>query len=571
MSRSPSSTPWRRADSAPGPFGEELASHRSDERGRRWIYAPYDQLGAHCGPLAESAPRELGLVLIESRSKAERRPYHKQKLALVLANQRRFALEQARRGVAVRYLLHAGDPGEVLEASAAELGPLALQEPAERELRHELAPLVERGALHVLENEFWLTRSADFEASVGQGPPWRMDRFYRHLRRSRKLLMEADGSPVGGQFSFDADNRRPWRGDPPAPEPPRFRVDALLREVGELIECQFAAHPGQLDLGALPTSARHAQSTWAWAREQCLPAFGPYEDAFSQNSRGLFHTRLSPLINLGRLSAQQVLDEALTSDAPLASVEGFVRQLLGWREFVRHVHRASDGFRTWTGPARQGAEGAGDGGWARATDPAAPQPEPDSRWAGAWPSFLEAHEPLPAAYWGAPSGLACLDRVVREVWEDGYVHHIERLMILSNFATLLGVEPRELTDWFWVGFLDAYDWVVEPNVLAMGSFAVGDWMTTKPYVSGAAYLARMGDDCSSCAFDPKRDCPFARLYWAFLERNAERLRGNPRVAMPLRSVARRSATERAADAALYEHVRARLGAGLALSPEGLAG
>jgi len=185
---------------------------------------------------------------------------------------------------------------------------------------------------------------------------------------------------------------------------------------------------------------------------------------------------------------------------------------------------------------------------------------------GACPSALDADASVPPAYWGAPSGLACLDTVTSEVWETGYGHHITRLMVLSNLATLLGVSPREVTDWFWAAYTDAYDWVVEPNVLGMGTFALGDLFTTKPYVSGAAYIAKMSDYCGDCAFSPKRDCPITALYWDFLDRNEPRLRDNPRVAMPLRSLERRSNKRRDEDRRVRSWVMETLGAGEVLHP-----
>jgi deoxyribodipyrimidine photolyase-related protein len=183
------------------------------------------------------------------------------------------------------------------------------------------------------------------------------------------------------------------------------------------------------------------------------------------------------------------------------------------------------------------------------------------------PSVLGASGPLPPVFWGSPSGLACLDRVVADVWAEGYSHHITRLMVLANLATLLDVSPRELTDWFWVAYADAYDWVVEPNVLGMGTYAVGDLMTTKPYVSGAAYIARMSDYCESCAFDPATTCPITRLYWAFLARHEVRLRDNPRLRLPLQALRKRPAARREEDARTFQQVRSALGAGRTLSPQ----
>jgi len=503
-------------------FAEQLRARNPAPAGRRWIYVPYDQLTDRLGPLSRTPPGEAGVVLVEAPAKAARRPYHRQKLALILANQRHFALEQAARGVSVRYLV---SPGPSYADALRHLGPLTVMRPAERELRVELAALEN---VEFVPHEGWLTTTEQFEAACGD-PPWRMDAFYRRVRRDTGLLMRK-GKPAGGRFSFDKQNRDTWPGTPPAPAPPRFPRDPVKDEVGALIEREYAHHPGRLDLDALPATAADALSLWDRALERCLPLFGPYEDAMSRKSRSLFHTRIAALLNLHRLLPAGVVRDVAALDAPLASREGFVRQVLGWREFVRHVHEATDGFRT--SPS----------------------------------NLFGAAQPLPDAYWGRESGLACLDTVVNEVWEDGYSHHITRLMVLANIATLLDVSPRELTDWFWVAYVDAFDWVVEPNVLGMGTFATGDLMTTKPYVSGSRYIDRMSDYCGACAFDPQRDCPITSLYWAFLARHAERLADNPRLRMVLATLRKRPAARRTEDAAVFARVRETLAKGEVLQP-----
>lgn len=498
---------------------KRLKARETNPRGRRWLFVPYDQLSDRIGPLSREDPAELGVVVVESTWKAKRRPYHKQKLALVLANLRHFALEQAARGVAVRHVATTGRYRDALAPLVRELGPLRVMDPAERELRTDLAPLFETGGLARIPHEGWLTTTEQFEASAR---PWRMDAFYRRVRKETGILMDG-GKPVGGKYSFDAANRKPWHGDPPAPDLPTFSPDAITAEVGALVEEHFADHPGRLRLDRLPATIDDAESSWRWACESCLPEFGPYEDAMSARSTNLFHTRVSSLLNLHRLLPRRVVADVEGLDVPLNGKEGFIRQVLGWREFVRHVHVATDGFRDIETT-----------------------------------SFFDADEPLPAAYWGEPSGLACLDRVVESVWEEGYSHHITRLMVLSNLATLLDLSPRALTDWFWVAYTDAYDWVVEPNVLAMGTYAVGDLMTTKPYVSGAAYIDRMSDYCGTCRFHPKKDCPITPLYWAFLARHRERLAGNPRLRLPLASLGKRSDARRREDAEIFRRMRETL-------------
>jgi len=533
-------------------FVSALRSLNPNPEGRRWVFVPYDQLTDGVGPLARERPRDLGIVLVENPWKAAQRPYHRQKLALVLANLRHFALEQAARGVAVRHVVARGPYREALRPLLAELGPLRVMEPAERELREDLQDLLE-----IVPHEGWLSTPEQFRASQ-VGPPWRMDVFYRFVRRATGVLMDG-GRPRGGKWSYDPENRRPWKGEPSPPQPLSFPLDPVKAEVGELLERRFNRHPGRLNLASLPATRADAEAAWTWAARECLPHFGPYEDAMSWRSSGLFHSRLSPLLNLHRLLPRDlVAATAARTDLPLASQEGFLRQILGWREFVRHVHRETDGFRS-LGPSL--AE-PGDGGYATW----AGQP-----WLGMAPAPAGGARPqdgmpLPPAWWGRPSGLNCLDTVVKDVWEEGWSHHITRLMVLGNLATLLEISPRELTDWFWVAYIDAFDWVVEPNVLGMATWSSRGVMTTKPYISGAAYLNRMGDYCGACAFDPKLDCPLTNLYWAWLKRHPE-LASNPRMGVVMRASEKRTDEQAARDAEVFASTRDRLLRGEALRPE----
>jgi deoxyribodipyrimidine photolyase-related protein len=540
-------------------FLAELAARAVDPAGRTWVFVAEDQLTDAVGPLAALAPRDAGIVLVESLWKARLRPYHRQRVALIWANQRHFALEQAARGVAVRWLRAEVPHREALAPVIAELGPLRVMAPAERELRCDLAPLVEAGGLCVERHAGWLTTPAQFEAAC-PAPPYRMDAFYRHVRRDTGLLME-DGRPEGGRFSFDGQNRQAWSGQPPAPPEPTFPVDAIKAEVIADVEALLPHHPGRLDAAALPATRDDAEALWRHAREACLPHFGPYEDAMSRRSRGLFHTRISALMNMHRLLPARVVGEVASDPSlPLPSREGFVRQVLGWREFVRHVHAASDGFRALTSTASR----PGDAGWAGVSGQGHSEGAPDWLDGGAAPT--PGHAPLPPAFWGKPSGLACLDHVVADVWDTAYGHHITRLMVLSNLAALLDLDAREVADWFWCAYADAWDWVVEPNVLGMGLFALGDHMTTKPYVSGAPYVARMSDYCGACAFDPKKDCPLTRLYWAYMDRHIERLSRAARIGPVLGTVRKRSDADRERDRAVFETIRSTLAAGEVCRP-----
>lgn len=514
----------------------------SQGRSRRWIYIPYDRLHDGVGPLSETAPEDAVLVFMESQAKGTRRPYHKKKLTLVLSAMRHFALEQAERGCRVVYGASPSSFADGLLALQAtwEWGELVTNRPAERELRVELEGARAEGLrVTFAEDTAWLSSSDDFAeafpkraASQGVAKPgqrsYLMDTFYRAMRQKTGILMD-HGKPTGGKYSYDAENRLPWKNELPVPVRPTFAPDEITREVMTMIEERHPDTFGKLDGFDLAVTRKDAEAVWTFALERCLPYFGPWEDAMSTTHPDLFHSMTSPLLNLTLLRPRDVIEQAAEAFAqglvPLASAEGFLRQILGWREFMRHIHEATDGFRTL-----------------------APSSTP---MAGAEPNHLDAQRKLPPVYWGKPSGMACMDTVVAGVVANGWSHHITRLMVLSNLATLCGFSPRELTDWFWFAYIDAYDWVVEPNVLGMATFADGGLTATKPYVSGAAYIHKMSDFCGSCKLNPKQtlgpgSCPFTALYWSFLERNEAKLAPLNRMAMPLATMRKRSAAERSA-------------------------
>jgi len=543
-------------------FSNRLRQLSTEPSGRQWIFVPYDQLTDSIGPLGRENPRSLGIVLIENPWKAGLRPYHKQKLALILSNMRHFALEQAARGIAVRYIVAKGPYRSALEQVARDVGPLTVMAPAERELRTDIDTLVSAGLIRTIPHEGWMTTPDLLRKVEKAGPQWRMDTFYREARRSTGILMVRE-KPVGGKYSHDPENRLPWRGTPDAPTSPKFPVDAVKEEVGLLISERFSLHPGKLDLSAIPATQSDAEMLWVRVKEKCLEWFGPYEDAMSTKSSGLFHTRISSLLNIHRLLPARVVAEAEALDIPLQSKEGFIRQVLGWREFVHHVHTITDGFRQGLEPLPQALTKPGDGGYRTWAGKAwSSKSTGDDPHGGTCPNWLGAQTHLPTAFWGEPSGLHCLDSVVSSVWADGYSHHITRLMVLANIATLLDVNPRELTDWFWIAYADAYDWVVEPNVLGMGTYAVGPLITTKPYVSGANYINRMSDFCRGCQFDPEKNCPITPLYWAFLARHEPALQGNARLSMVMRSLDRREGPTKERDKRVYDFMKTRFSEGV---------
>ena len=531
-----------------------------DIQKRRWIYVPYDRCTDRTGPLTDQPADETGIVIVESAAKATRRPNHKKKLVVLISNMRHFALEQAERGVKVLYHFSPDSHGTALLElqRTRKLPALMVMTPAERELRLDLAEAEKNGLkLQYVEDTTWTSRTSDFTDVYGgytAGKSYVMDRFYRRMRQQTGILMSS-AKPLGGKYSFDAENRSPYRGEVPVPRFPEFAPDEITLEVIALVQERYGHHFGTIEGFNLPCSRADAETYWQFFLDHALPHFGRFEDAMRDDELQLFHSKTSVLLNIGRLLAldlvRDVAEKADQELVSLASAEGFIRQLLGWREFMRHLHEQTDGYRLLAGTVPQENRKVVQEVSPDQTDAGAKAyagHDGSDPFKGAAPSALGAAIPLPAVYWGAKSGLHCMDTVVAQVVEEGWSHHITRLMVLSNLATLCGFSPRELTDWFWFAYVDAYDWVIEPNVLGMGTYADGGLTATKPYVSGAAYINRMSNYCGHCKFDPKKSvgedaCPFTALYWTFLERNEERLRGNFRMQMPFTTLRKKKPEE----------------------------
>ncbi|MCL4822018.1 MAG: cryptochrome/photolyase family protein [Vicinamibacteria bacterium] len=492
-------------------FFAEIARFRPrpDATPGRAVWVGFDQLSPRHPLLRGVPPAELPLVYVETGWKPARRAYHPQKLALLLSAQRHHALERAREGHPVVYLFsEQGYDGALAQARErwgfASIEALA---PAEREVREPVARLP---FVALRENTLFATDAAFYRRVFPRPGRRLLETFYRAARRRTGLLMDGD-APAGGTWNLDALNRKPWKGAPPVPARPRFAPDAVTEEVLALVRERYASGRfGDLAGFDWPVTAAEAERAAEHFFARLLPHFGPYEDAMHADEPALFHSRLSAPLNLGLLDPLDLCRRAEAGyrlgHAPLASAEGFVRQVLGWREFVRHVFEET----------------------------------PDYHERNA----LQAELPLPAWYWGAASGLRCLDLTVAQVKARAHSHHITRLMVLANVATLLGVDPRALNEWFWVAYADAYEWVVTPNVVGMGTFADGGLFATKPYVASGRYVHKMGASlCAGCRFDPRRSdgegaCPLNHLYWDFFARHHERFARNVRLAMPLRQLAK---------------------------------
>ena len=379
--------------------------------------------------------------------------------------------------------------------------------------------------LEIREDRHFFSSVRDFAAHAKGRKSLRMEYFYREQRKRHQVLMQGD-QPVGEQWNFDADNREAFCAAGPGAVPPRakFEPDAVTREVIALVNTRFADHPGQLDSFAWPLTRTQAlQSLQAFIEER-LPLFGRYQDAMWPGDAWLYHSHLSAALNLKLLNPREVVAAAEAAyragHAPLPSVEGFIRQILGWREYVRGIY--------WT----------------------------------QMPGYLErnalgAQEDLPGWYWTGATDMACLRDAITQTLAHGYANHIQRLMVTGLYALMLGVNPKQVHAWYLAVYVDAVEWVELPNTLGMSQYADGGVMGSKPYIATGKYIQRMSPHCKGCRYDPAQRsgdsaCPFTTLYWDFLMRHETALAKNPRMALQVKNVARltdaqkQAVTERAA-------------------------
>ncbi|WP_294535963.1 cryptochrome/photolyase family protein [uncultured Rhodoblastus sp.] len=475
-----------------------------------------DQLSDNLSALTGIDERSDVVLMMEVEEESAWVRHHKQKIVLALSAMRHFADTLRRRGVNVDYikldakLNTGGFTGEVQRAVARHRPDrIIVTEPSEwrvQKMAEGWASLTGTQVEVRADTRFFASR-ARFAAWAKGRRGWRLEHFYREMRREHGILME-DGQPAGGQWNYDAANRKrlPARTIPPARL--RFPPDATTREVMALVERRFPDHFGALEAFGWPVTRADALRALEDFIAHGLPEFGDYQDAMKAGAPFLFHSLLAPALNLGLLSPAEICRAAETAwksnAAPLNAVEGFVRQVLGWREYVRGVY--------WT-----------------------LMPEYAER------NALAATRKLPEFYWTGDTDMRCLRETILGTARYAYAHHIQRLMVTGNFALLAGLAPSEVERWYLAVYADAYEWVEMPNTLGMAIFADGGQMASKPYAASGAYIDRMADYCRGCAYDVKqktgpRACPFNFLYWAFLIRQKDRLSGNPRLAMPYRTL-----------------------------------
>lgn len=479
----------------------------------------------------------LEVLLIESQARRRRLPYHRHKQILVLSAMRHYAEDLRARGYRVSYL-RSNSIADGLRAHLGRLRPnylycMAASEYRARQFQQRIPSLLRPDDqrddwVRILPNEQFLISTHNPCPDPEPRKRVVMENFYREMRRHFQVLMEPDGSPTGGKWNFDEENRKPLRAGISLPEVAEWEPDEIT--LGVIAEIRQEEGTGEVE-----------NFRWAVTRSQALEAldnfiatrlvdFGPYEDAMTTRSGTLFHSLLSPYLNLGLLEPLEVVRAAEEAyrlgRAPINSVEGFIRQVLGWREFIY--------WQYW-------------------------QQMPGLEDANHW----QAHRRLPDLFWTGETEMNCLKQVVSRVLAEGYSHHIERLMIICNYCLLAGIDPRQVADWFNAVYIDAFDWVVLPNVIGMGLNADGGRTATKPYIASANYINRMSDYCKGCQYDPKQRtgrqaCPFNILYWNFLIEHEQALRGNPRLGPAVLGLNRVGADERKVIGSEAEQVLKRI-------------
>ncbi|MEM8662526.1 MAG: cryptochrome/photolyase family protein [Pseudomonadota bacterium] len=472
-----------------------------------------DQLDRQIASLADLDPKTDVVFGCEVMEEATYVRHHQQKIAFLFAAMRHFFAGLENEGITVDYRRYGRHDTflDALKAAAKKHKPdrIVVTEPGEwrvleamRGFSNALGVPVE-----IRDDDRFFADHATFRRFAEGRKELRMEYFYRELRRETGILME-DGDPVGGQWNFDKENRKALPKGFAAPDVPRFEPDKTTAEVLNLTAKHFGNHFGRLDKFNWPVTRADALKALDDFIENRLPSFGDYQDAMATGEPFLNHSLISPLINAGLLRPREVCARAEAAyrdgSAPLNAVEGFVRQILGWREFIRGVY------------------------WLKM---------PDYVTSNA----LDAQRPLPDFFWTADTDLHCLAEAIGQTRDHAYAHHIQRLMVTGNFALLAGIRPEEIEEWYLIVYADAYDWVELPNVHGMATFADGGVFASKPYAASGSYINKMSNYCKSCRYDVRQKdgedaCPFNYLYWNFIIENASTLRKNARMGMVYRTL-----------------------------------
>ena len=469
-----------------------------------------DQLSGRLGLVAKADKEHDVFLMAEVMAEANYVRHHVKKIAFLFSAMRHFAEALRSAGYRVRYVaLDDADnsqtlDGEILRAVAA-LTPdrVVVTEPGEWRLREgfEALRLALPVPLEIQQDTRFMCSHEQFSAWAQGRRELRMEYFYREMRRCHNVLMEADGKPAGGRWNFDGDNRKPPKAGMGSPRRLSFRKDKITLDVLDLVRHCFPDGYGRLEPFHFAVTRNQALRELDHFIDHVLPGFGAYQDAMVSGEPYMHHSLLAAYINAGLLYPREVCSKAEAAfragRAPLNSAEGFIRQILGWREYVRGVY-----WRFMPGYIAH--------------------------------NVLDAHEPLPWFYWSGVTRMSCMHEVLCHTHDHAYSHHIQRLMITGNFALLAGLDPKAVHEWYLSVYADAYEWVEVPNTIGMALHADGGLLASKPYAAIGNYIRRMSNFCDSCAYDPAvsvgdRSCPFNALYWDFMARHRDRFSRNARL------------------------------------------
>ncbi|GMN04051.1 cryptochrome/photolyase family protein [Erythrobacter sp. MTPC3] len=469
-----------------------------------------DQLTRTLASLRGRTKDDTVILMMEVWDEATYVKHHKQKITLIFSAMRHFADELSDAGWSVDYV-KLTDPdnsgsftGEVARA-AERHDPRAIHivEAGEWRVQQQIEEWPDKFAceVEVLPDDRFLCSHAEFKDWAEDRKHLTMEHFYREMRRKTGLLMNDDGKPKGGEWNLDKLNREPPKEEMNPPPVPNFDPDEITREIMDLVADQFRDHFGDLEPFRWPVTRDDAEKAADAFFAQRIEKFGPYQDAMVHGSDDMYHSMLSTSINLGLLDPLELCERAEKAyedgAAPLNSVEGFIRQLIGWREYIRGFY------------------------WLKMPGLAS-----DNK--------LNAQRALPEFFWTGETDMRCLSDCIRSTREDAHAHHIQRLMVLGNFCLLAGINPREVQDWYLIVYADAYEWVELPNVSAMILYADGGELATKPYAASGNYINKMSDYCKECRYSVSKKtgedaCPFNPLYWHFMDRHRDRLASNHRI------------------------------------------
>lgn len=476
---------------------------------RHLIFILGDQLSFNLSSLSDADPKKDRILMCEVAEETGYVPHHKKKLVFILSAMRHHAKVLQEQGWTVDYIKldgpdNTGSFTDELSRCVERLSPekVILTEPSERRVLKAFQSWQKQSdfSLDMREDTRFLASHEDFSKWADGRKLYRMEHFYREMRKDFDLLMDGD-DPAGGEWNFDQENRKPASDDLFMPKRLKFETDDITKDVIKLVDDRFPENFGSTDGFWFAVTKADAERALDHFLDDALSCFGDYQDAMLDGHAFLYHSLISPYINVGLLDPLEVCRKAEAvyrdGDAPINAVEGFIRQILGWREYVRGIYWLADDDYV-----HQNA--------------------------------LNAKRPLPGYFWSADTRMNCVKQVISQTRDEAYAHHIQRLMVTGVFSLIAGLDPHEVHEWYLAVYADAFEWVEAPNVIGMALYADGGQLGSKPYAASGAYINRMSDYCKGCHYavtkkTEENACPFNALYWDFLVRNEDKLKSNGRI------------------------------------------